>query len=141
MVPLHSFFLCTVSVVDCGPLPNPANGAVALDGTEEGNTAQYSCNAGFALVGSQTRMCGGDGQWSDTAPTCVGETVDNIMHLGVNLGEGGGGAEGEQVYHLAPLLPTPMPFNYHHTTMPNAWQLCVCLQHWGSWICFVPLIS
>ena len=75
MVPLHSFFLSTVSVVDCGSLPNPANGAVALDGTEEGSTAQYSCNTGFTLVGSQTRMCGGDGQWSDTAPTCVGETV------------------------------------------------------------------
>ena len=35
-----------------------------------GSTANYSCQDGYQLQGSQTRTCGEDGQWSGQEPTC-----------------------------------------------------------------------
>ena len=55
----------------CPGLPNPANGTVTLSGRSPGNTATYSCNAGFSLMGAQTRTCGDDGMWSDSPPVCL----------------------------------------------------------------------
>jgi formylglycine-generating enzyme required for sulfatase activity len=58
--------------VDCGTLPNPGNGTVAIpDGTTLGGTATYSCSAGFTLVGARTRTCQTSGAWSGSAPSCV----------------------------------------------------------------------
>ena len=42
-----------------------------LAGTEIGNTAKFSCNAGFERPGSESLICGVNGEWSDTPPTCV----------------------------------------------------------------------
>ena len=64
------FFLSTV--VDCGPLPGPANGQVSTTGTTLGQTANYSCNTGYNLVGNRTRTCQATGVWSGSAPTCQG---------------------------------------------------------------------
>ena len=66
---LDVFLLSTA--VDCGNLPNPANGQVSnTAGTTFGQTAIYSCNAGYNLVGDSTRTCQADGMWSGSAPTC-----------------------------------------------------------------------
>ena len=60
-----------LTVVDCGALTNPANGQVSLpDGTTFGETATYSCDTGYNLVGDSTRMCQATGMWSGSAPTC-----------------------------------------------------------------------
>ena len=57
--------------MDCGALPNPANGLVNnTNGTTFGQTATYSCNTGYNLVGNSTRMCQATGVWSGSAPTC-----------------------------------------------------------------------
>ena len=59
------------TVVDCGTLTNPANGLVSYSGrTTFGQTATYSCNTGYNLVGSSTRTCQATGVWSGSAPTC-----------------------------------------------------------------------
>ena len=64
-------FLSTV--VDCGSLTDPANGQVDLtSGTTFGQTATYSCNTGYNLVGDSTRTCQATGVWSESAPTCQG---------------------------------------------------------------------
>ena len=59
------------AAVDCGQPESPdPNGAVSVDETTLGNTATYSCNSGYNLVGSSTVTCLASGQWSDGAPTC-----------------------------------------------------------------------
>ena len=61
------------SAVDCGTLTNPANGKVSYTGrTTFGQTATYSCNTGYNLVGSSTRTCQATRAWSGSAPTCQG---------------------------------------------------------------------
>ena len=57
--------------MDCGTLPDPANGRVShTTGTTFGETATYSCNLGYNLVGDRTRTCQVTGVWSGSAPTC-----------------------------------------------------------------------
>ena len=64
--------------MDCGSLPDPANGRVDhTAGTSLGQTAIYSCNTGYNLVGDSTRTCQATGNWSGSAPTCQGMYVIN----------------------------------------------------------------
>ena len=62
------------TAMDCGSLTNPGNGSVSTTaGTTFGETATYSCNTGYNLVGDNTRMCQTSGatvEWSGSAPTC-----------------------------------------------------------------------
>ena len=59
------------TVVDCGTLSNPLNGQVShTAGTTFGQTATYSCNTGYNLVGDSTRTCQARAEWSGSAPTC-----------------------------------------------------------------------
>ena len=59
------------TVVDCRDLTAPANGRVDHpDGTTFGETATYSCNTGYNLVGNSTRMCEAAGVWSGSEPAC-----------------------------------------------------------------------
>ena len=54
-------------------LTDPDNGEVTLSGTQEGSQATYSCSAGYHIVGSGTRTCRSDGQWSGSDPACQSE--------------------------------------------------------------------
>ena len=59
--------------MDCSTLTEPANGQVShTAGTTFGETATYSCDTGYNLVGDNTRTCGATGVWSGCAPTCQG---------------------------------------------------------------------
>ena len=81
----------TLLTVDCGSLPDPANGSVTHTvGTSLGQTAIYSCNTGYKLVGDNTRTCQATGNWSGSPPTCQGMYVYKltfsypmVMHFGV----------------------------------------------------------
>ena len=75
---VYIFLLSTV--VDCGPLPNPVNGQVNTTGTTYGQTATYSCNTGYRLLGDSTRTCQATGSWSGSAPTCHG----TLLLSGIN---------------------------------------------------------
>ena len=60
------------TVVDCRTLNTTMNGQVShLNGTTFGQTATYSCNTGYNLVGDSTRMCQADGMWSGSEPICI----------------------------------------------------------------------
>ena len=64
----HSFLL---TAVNCDVLTDPANGQVSHNtGTTLHQTATYSCNTGYDLVGDRTRTCQATGQWSGSTPTC-----------------------------------------------------------------------
>ena len=66
-------YIPLILTVDCGNLTDPANGNVThTAGTINGQTAIYSCYAGYNLVGDNTRTCQATGNWSGSAPTCQG---------------------------------------------------------------------
>ena len=72
-IDLHDVFFSLATVVGCAPLTDPANGSVThTAGTDLGQTATYSCNTGYNLVGDSTRTCQATGNWSGSAPTCQG---------------------------------------------------------------------
>ena len=62
----------TLVVIDCGPLEPPANGVVQFERTVFGSVAQYQCNRGFRLQGSDVRTCQANSQWSGRQPVCIG---------------------------------------------------------------------
>ena len=65
--------LCSIllTAVDCGTLTNPANGQVSHTGrTRFGQTAAYSCDTGYILVGDSNRTCQATGRWSGSEATC-----------------------------------------------------------------------
>ena len=70
-----------LTVVDCGSLPGPANGQVTLTAGTFGQTATYSCNTGYSLVGDSTRTCQAGGSWSGSAPTCQGIYAITLCYL------------------------------------------------------------
>ena len=54
----HMCIYLLLTVVNCGNLTNPTNGQVSYTaGTTLGQTATYSCNTGYNLVGNSTRTC------------------------------------------------------------------------------------
>ena len=54
----------------CPTLDAPENGAVKQSGKYPGDKATYSCNQGHDLVGTDTRFCQRNGEWSEEAPVC-----------------------------------------------------------------------
>ena len=67
-------------VVDCGILTNPTNGQVShTAGTKFGQTATYSCDTGYNLVGDGTRICQAGGVWSGSEPNCQGMLLLECM--------------------------------------------------------------
>ena len=78
------FLLSTA--VDCGSLPNPANGSIShTAGTTFGLTATYNCNTGYNLTGNSTRMCQATRMWSGSAPTCPRMFWSKSSNYQVNL--------------------------------------------------------
>ena len=66
-------YVSFLTVVDCGALTDPANGQVShTAGTTFGETATYTCDAGYNLVGDSNHTCRATGVWSGCAPTCQG---------------------------------------------------------------------
>ena len=62
--------------MNCSTLSSPANGQVShFAGTAFGQTATYSCDTGYNLVGDSTRMCQANGRWSGSEPICQGRLL------------------------------------------------------------------
>ncbi len=60
----------TCNAVQCPELPHPSGGTVRLTSRTPRGIAIYSCNTGNNLIGSVTRTCLTNEQWSGTEPTC-----------------------------------------------------------------------
>ena len=58
--------------MDCGDLSDIPFGSVSLTGTTFGSVATYTCQLGYSVVGSLTRLCGANGEWSGQEPVCEG---------------------------------------------------------------------
>ena len=49
----------------------PANGDVTFpSGTKYGESADYTCDTGYDLVGVASRTCQDDSSWDGTEPSC-----------------------------------------------------------------------
>ena len=66
--------MLSLLAAQCPSLSNPSFGSVTVTGLSIGDTATYSCNAGFDLVGVVVRTCelveAGIAEWSGSAPIC-----------------------------------------------------------------------
>lgn len=74
------------SVAQCPGLDTPANGNIETTGMDFWDTATYSCNRGFILVGVDTRTCQANGAWSGNPAFCtckcyVGNRTDTLHVL------------------------------------------------------------
>ena len=58
-------------IANCGDLPHPTNGEVVLNGTNLTSVAVYTCRMGYELVGTEVRICQGNGLWSGGEPSCI----------------------------------------------------------------------
>lgn len=71
--------MLSYTVVGCGVLTAPDHGAMSQTGLREGSTANYTCEQGFTLSVSETRVCLDQGVWSGDEPTCNGRQLYIVM--------------------------------------------------------------
>ena len=84
-VPLYIHVYTFFIAMDCDSLTDPANGQVSHSRTTLGQTATYSCNTGYNLMGDSTCMCQAMG-WSGSAPTCQGMlSMCTCVYCGANI--------------------------------------------------------
>ena len=62
-----------LTFIDCGEINAPINGAVTYssDATTYGETATFTCDAGYDLTGAATRTCLAEEIWSGSSPVCT----------------------------------------------------------------------
>ncbi|XP_052791551.1 LOW QUALITY PROTEIN: uncharacterized protein LOC128225682 [Mya arenaria] len=59
------------SCVQCPVLDAPDSGFMAVTSDGLVTTAKYTCHAAYFLIGDETSVCGTEGSWNSTAPTCI----------------------------------------------------------------------
>ena len=59
------------------------NGRVSLSGVSVGDTATFTCNDGYELVGDSSLICLSDGSWDSSPPVCQGPTGNryNVLFI------------------------------------------------------------
>ena len=67
--------LCFHILVPCPSLTDPSNGMISCSLGDDGvasyeDTCSYTCNTGYGLTGSDTRICQSDRSWSGSDATC-----------------------------------------------------------------------
>ena len=76
----YEFCLQINTGIDCGDPATLSNQRVDTPfGTRYPNTATYSCNSGYTLVGSVNRTCGANGNWTLLQPECL--VICKTTHL------------------------------------------------------------
>ena len=70
--------ICAGKLADACPLlTGPNNGAINCSLGDDGvpsydDTCSFTCNTGYNLTGSDTRVCQNDGNWSGKETMCTG---------------------------------------------------------------------
>ena len=64
-------------LVTCSPLSDPSNGMMncSLEDNKVfsyGNICSFTCDTGYELIGSGTRSCQSNGNWSGSVAMCSG---------------------------------------------------------------------
>ena len=72
-VPIYIYIYTDIK---CGNLSTPSNGRIMSCSSGrvgvgyEGDTCSFTCNTGYELTGSDTRICQSDGSWSGIDSVC-----------------------------------------------------------------------
>lgn len=61
---------------ECPELKKPAIGDVQYESRLFNSRAVYSCPHGYHVVGLQSRVCQGDGNWAGSEPACKQNSED-----------------------------------------------------------------
>ena len=82
---IRIYFFCSSSAALCPDSANIANGMVTFTGNSVGDTATYTCNPGFELIGSPTATCSLESLisvvFSPAPPECRREYCMNINRI------------------------------------------------------------
>ena len=68
---IYILLMVTLIFIDCGNLTDPTNGSVSFTLTTYNELVSYTCDPGFTLTGSSSRICQQDATWSSSAPNCI----------------------------------------------------------------------
>ena len=71
--------------VTCPELNDIDNGTVMIKRNTFEGEAIYSCVLGFMIEGSETRVCGADGMWSGSEPSCVRKSSYNYLIISKHI--------------------------------------------------------
>ena len=71
----YFLFNCLRIAIKCPGHDAPQYGYVNFTGYRPDHQAQYSCHAGYKLVGVPYRTCGYDGVWSRVIPKCIRKLI------------------------------------------------------------------
>uniref|UniRef100_A0A2C9KTK4 Sushi domain-containing protein n=1 Tax=Biomphalaria glabrata TaxID=6526 RepID=A0A2C9KTK4_BIOGL len=84
-------------VIRCDYVPDIDNGNRTVTGLKVGDTITVECDQGYSSEGNSTVLiCGPDGQWNSSMPSCVkveriepkGTLID-LVYIGIGAGAGG----------------------------------------------------
>ena len=75
---IDAMLIYNLTEIFCDGLNPPLNGQVSTDTLRHGGTAVYTCNLGYNLDGADTRVCEGEGTWSESAPICRSKSPNSI---------------------------------------------------------------
>ena len=65
------YFTNIIYFIACDDL-SIVNGSIDITGTGAGDTATFSCDDGYRLVGTSVLTCQSVGGWTASPPTCQG---------------------------------------------------------------------
>ena len=112
--------------VPCPSLTDPNNGMITCSLGDDGvpsyeDTCNFTCNTGYVLTGSDSRICQSDGRWSGTEVMCrrgiqaVNMVVlESMIYLGI---------------HKFLVNQKPASYFYHDDIMVCWLRLrCMCIQ-------------
>ena len=67
--------------VTCGLLTVPTDGNVKENGSLIGAVAEFTCNAGYVLIGASSIICKRDGNWSSATPICQSKVLSTYFQM------------------------------------------------------------
>ena len=67
---MQSVFFLPHAAINCGNPSTPTNGQPTLSNTTYNSVVTYACDVNYTLLGSDSRTCQSDGQWSGSVPQC-----------------------------------------------------------------------
>ncbi|XP_078603674.1 P-selectin-like [Branchiostoma floridae x Branchiostoma japonicum] len=73
-------------VAECPSVTSPQNGRVTCNNHLENGRCTFTCNHGYHLLGSSQVVCGADGRWIGTLPSCAAcdSAADIIFSIDVS---------------------------------------------------------
>ena len=90
--------------MDCGDPGTPTDGSRTLNATILDSVVTYTCNVGFMLEGSVTRVCQLNQEWSGELPSCVRKWSDCTLSLSLSLSLSPSPSPSLPPSHLTPYL-------------------------------------